>query len=184
VPLNYPAPSPCCSIQNYTDESRPYTVGPSVEFRLPAGFAIEIDALYRRLGLRDSGLTAFTSYDAFTDRWRGNAWEFPLLGKYYFRKRERWQPFAGAGMGMRYLSRDAMATTSAPLDRSTRATIPTTSSSPEKPASPGSDFVPDAFNGFAISLHSLERIRNPDRSQRSGYPSWHCLLRGKLFEEA
>jgi hypothetical protein len=92
-------------VQQYTDESPPYTVGPSVEFRLPAGFAIEIDALYRRLGLRDSGLTVFTEYDAFTDRWRGNAWEFPLLPKYYFRRRERWQPFVGAGMAMRYLSR-------------------------------------------------------------------------------
>jgi hypothetical protein len=107
VPLNYPAPSPCCSVQNYTDESRPYTVGPSIEFRLPAGFAIELDALYRRLGLRDSGLTAFTSYDAFTERWRGNVWEFPVLAKFYFHTRERWQPLAGAGMGMRYLSREA-----------------------------------------------------------------------------
>jgi hypothetical protein len=52
VPLNYPAPFPRCSIQNYKDESRPYTIGPSVEFRLPVGFAVEIDALYRRLGLQ------------------------------------------------------------------------------------------------------------------------------------
>jgi hypothetical protein len=29
------------------DESRPYIVGPSVEVRLPAGFVIEVDALYR-----------------------------------------------------------------------------------------------------------------------------------------
>jgi hypothetical protein len=96
---------PCCSIQNYKDESRPYTIGPSIEFRLPAGFAVEIDALYRRVGLRDSGLSVFPSYDAFTGRWRGSAWEFPLLAKYYFRTRERWQPFLGAGMAMRYLSR-------------------------------------------------------------------------------
>jgi hypothetical protein len=32
------------------DESRPYIVGPSIEVRLPAGFAIEVDALYRRIG--------------------------------------------------------------------------------------------------------------------------------------
>ena len=103
VPLLYPAPAPCCSVQNYTDESRPYTVGPSVEFRLPAGFAVEIDALYRRLGVRYSGLTVFASYDAFTGRARGNAWEFPLLAKYYFRRGESWQPFAGAGPAMRWL---------------------------------------------------------------------------------
>jgi hypothetical protein len=64
-----------------------------------------MDALYRRLGLRDSGLSVFTSYDAFTDRWRGNAWEFPLLAKYYFRHRDSWQPFVGVGVAMRYLSR-------------------------------------------------------------------------------
>ena len=33
------------------DESRPYVIGPSAEVRLPAGFAIEVDALYRRLSL-------------------------------------------------------------------------------------------------------------------------------------
>ena len=32
------------------DESRPYIVGPSIEFRLPAHFAIEVDALYQRIG--------------------------------------------------------------------------------------------------------------------------------------
>ncbi len=32
------------------DESCPYIVGPSIEFRLPAGFAIEAAALYERLG--------------------------------------------------------------------------------------------------------------------------------------
>ena len=31
-------------------ESRPYTIGPTVEVRLPAGFAVEASALYRRLG--------------------------------------------------------------------------------------------------------------------------------------
>jgi hypothetical protein len=105
VPLLYGAPTPCCSVQTYTDESRPYTVGGSVEFRLPAKCAIEVDALYRRLGVRDSGFTAFTTYLVFSDRWRGNAWAFPLLVKRYFRRRESWQPFLGAGMAMRYLSR-------------------------------------------------------------------------------
>ena len=32
-----------------TDNSRPYTIGGSVEIKLPANFAIEADRLYKRL---------------------------------------------------------------------------------------------------------------------------------------
>ncbi len=46
-------------------ESRPYAIGPTVEVRLPAGFAIEASALYRRLGQT----TAFN----YRDLLNGNA---------------------------------------------------------------------------------------------------------------
>ena len=90
------------------DESRPYIVGPSVEVRVPAGFAIEADALYRRIG--NTGFfgsvslgTGFISAATFQiTRLRGNEWEFPLLGKYYFRPRtSAWQPFVGTGYAFR-----------------------------------------------------------------------------------
>ncbi|MGA7237042.1 MAG: hypothetical protein WBY44_15250 [Bryobacteraceae bacterium] len=61
---------------------------------MPHSFAVELD-----------GVTAFPTYVNSSDRGRGNAWEFPLLGKYYFRGRERWQPFVGAEMAMRWLTR-------------------------------------------------------------------------------
>jgi hypothetical protein len=91
------------------EESRRYIVGPSVEVRLPAGFAIEVDALYRRIGNSHS----FSFPDNVTppalpwptfyiDRERGNYWEFPVLGKYYFRPRTTaWQPFFGTGWALR-----------------------------------------------------------------------------------
>ncbi len=34
----------------YHDESRPYLIGPSIEVRLPANFAIEADGIYQRIG--------------------------------------------------------------------------------------------------------------------------------------
>src|SRR5262245_21960117 len=85
-------------------ESRPYTVGPTVEVRLPAGFAIEGSALYRRYGQTlmynyspDPSVSTF-----FTNRVRGNAWEFPVIGKYYLGSQEaRWQPFIGTGWSLR-----------------------------------------------------------------------------------
>ena len=94
------------------DESPRYIVGPSIEFRLPAGFAIEVDALYRRVGSTSrfgfSGNitiipTPTTPYvTSFIERMRGNYWELPVLGKYYFRPRTAaWQPFVGTGWALR-----------------------------------------------------------------------------------
>jgi hypothetical protein len=82
-------------------ESRPYAVGPTVEVRLPAGFAIEGSALYRRLGRTDSYNYGPDLTTNITNRARGNAWEFPVIGKYYFREhRERWQPYLGTGWSL------------------------------------------------------------------------------------
>ena len=88
----------------YHDESRPYMVGASVEIRLPAGFAIEADGIYRPIGTSTSYKflapgPAITSLDSRT---RGNSWELPVLGKYYFRPRKSgWQPFVGTGWALR-----------------------------------------------------------------------------------
>jgi hypothetical protein len=92
----------------HSDESRPYIIGPSIEFRLPAGFAIEVSALYQRIGgttnFQSSTLLGSAGYGVtyFNDRLRGNSWQFPVLGKYYFRQRARsWQPFLGTGWAFR-----------------------------------------------------------------------------------
>jgi hypothetical protein len=78
-------------------------LGGSIEFRLPAGFAVEADALYQRVGYFCQSLSingALTAGDAFRER--ANLWEFPLLGKYYFRSSDaRWRPFLGTGFAFR-----------------------------------------------------------------------------------
>jgi hypothetical protein len=85
------------------DESRPYIVGGSVEVRLPgSGFALEADALYRRVGATNYfGFTSGLFSSLSVDRQRGNSWDFPLLGKYYFRRTSAWQPFVGSGFAFR-----------------------------------------------------------------------------------
>jgi hypothetical protein len=88
----------------YGNESRPVVYGPSVEFHLPAGFAVEFDALYQRTGYSASfsyspGAGTSASYQV---RERGNNWQFPLLGKFYFRSRQApWRPFLGTGYAFR-----------------------------------------------------------------------------------
>ena len=95
----------------YRDESRPYVIGGTVEVRLPAHFAIEADALYQRVGTSSgvsfllSGVNLIpinSSVQSFTNRLRGNSWEFPLLAKYYFRPHHAgWEPFLATGYSFR-----------------------------------------------------------------------------------
>jgi hypothetical protein len=91
-------------VSSRNDESRPYIIGPSIEVRLPAGFAVEAAALYERIG--SSSTFIYGRQDSttasVTTRQRGNSWEFPLLGKYYFRPHSAsWQPYLGTGYSFR-----------------------------------------------------------------------------------
>ena len=77
------------------DEGKRYVVGPSIEVGLPWRLAVEVNALYSRFG---TSLTpAFTSPGL-----RGNAWELPVLGKYYFTdKTDGIRPFVSSGYSFR-----------------------------------------------------------------------------------
>jgi hypothetical protein len=80
------------------DQGRSYIVGPTFELVLPGSLAVEIDALYSRFGssLSRTGL-------AF-GRTRGNSWQFPVLGKYYFSdSRTGVKPFGSAGVSFRQI---------------------------------------------------------------------------------
>jgi len=64
----------------YASNTHRYLVGGTVQFNLPLRFAVEVDALYKRLGFDYNqfggpGSPTFTSTTA-------NSWEFPVLGKW------------------------------------------------------------------------------------------------------
>jgi hypothetical protein len=70
--------------------SRSFIIGPSLEVRLPIGFAIEADALYRQMNVRMQQ-SIFYSYSSFLFTSIGptiashvDTWEFPILAKYRF----------------------------------------------------------------------------------------------------
>lgn len=64
---------------NYTAPTQRYIIGGMAEVRLPLGFGVEFDALYRRLHYTGSG----NLVDVFTtSNTTGSNWEFPLLLKY------------------------------------------------------------------------------------------------------
>ena len=107
---------------NDTNQSKRYVVGPSVEVRLPARFAIEADALYQRVGSGSSFLFRTPEGTvSYSNRERGNSWEFPVLGKYYFRSRvSNWQPFVATGYALRTIDIHANTVTMFPADSSER----------------------------------------------------------------
>jgi hypothetical protein len=95
-------------------EDKRYTMGPLIELGLPAHFAVEFSPLYKRFGY--SQTMSFGYYvgiigpsppptvaspvapTLFVLRERVNAWEFPIVGKYYFgNKRRPWRPFVLTG---------------------------------------------------------------------------------------
>jgi hypothetical protein len=74
----------------FNPNTHSYLVGASLELRLPMGFGLEVDALYRRM--KYSGATT-TSTQSVT----GNGFEFPALVKYRFSSGGI-QPFVDAGV--------------------------------------------------------------------------------------
>lgn len=66
---------------NYTASTQRYIIGGVAELRLPAGFGVEFDALYRHLSYTGSGSLANV---LTTSSASASNWEFPLLLKYRF----------------------------------------------------------------------------------------------------
>ena len=73
----------------FSNGSRNFVLGPTVEVRLPFGFAAEVDALYRPLEFQTRQTTSLAlsllgnvSLSSVTLTSRVNVWEFPILAKY------------------------------------------------------------------------------------------------------
>ena len=96
--------------QQRPDESRRYVVGATIEVNLWRGFAVEADFLYRHNGFSDRfnfgnvlGESGGPSEQVVSgsDRIRLDVFELPVLGKYYFRRDAKVQPFVLTGYSFR-----------------------------------------------------------------------------------
>jgi opacity protein-like surface antigen len=76
-------------------DTKRYIVGGMFELHLPWGFAIEADALYRRL---DYQVVPTTGTAIGTSLVTSNDWEFPVLLKYRFAAKGPVRPYVGAGV--------------------------------------------------------------------------------------
>lgn len=80
------------------DDSKPYTVGPSVEFQLPHNLAIESGFLYKRFGTNSQYTLG---ENGFAVKSQGHSFEIPVLGKYYVNRSGPIAPYFGLGFAMR-----------------------------------------------------------------------------------
>ena len=91
--------------RSYASKTKRWIIGPQFELRLPAGFAIEFDALYTQLNFSSVSGVAGSVVNAVTD---ADSWEFPLLLKYKFGGANAVagsvRPFVSAGASFRRIT--------------------------------------------------------------------------------
>lgn len=139
---------------NFSSSTNRYIVGPMVELRLPAGFGVEFDALYRRLHYNGSALGVDTFSTSSTT---GNLWEFPLLLKYRFHFPVV-RPYVDAGVAWDNLSSlsQTITTTLVPTRITTTST---TSNPPELRHNTTMGFVVGAGLDIHVLLHISPEVR-------------------------
>jgi hypothetical protein len=121
---------------SFTSQPKKYLWGGSAELKLPAGFGVEFDALYRRVDYSGASPSP-----AATQSVTASAWEFPLLLKYKFPGVVA-RPFLDAGLAFDTLNG---------LTQTIAAKTGLSSAPPSGQTSKG--FV--AGGGFDLNLHVL-----------------------------
>lgn len=85
---------------NYLKNSTLFTIGPSLQVKLPAGFRVEVDALYRPVAYQIA--TALPNV-LLTTNVSGSQWRFPVLLQYHIGKYPLIKPYAEAGLSFDHL---------------------------------------------------------------------------------
>lgn len=77
VPLGDALSTPSGGTIDYFQSTHRFTIGPFAEFRLPSGFAVELDALYRSYDYGQVGNSRAGTPQSVS----AGVWEFPVLAK-------------------------------------------------------------------------------------------------------
>jgi opacity protein-like surface antigen len=80
---------------DFATHTNRYIIGATGELHLPFGLSVEADVLYRHVNYHESAMGVDTLTSSSTS---GNAWEFPILGKYRFLKTKLARPYVDAGV--------------------------------------------------------------------------------------
>jgi hypothetical protein len=97
VPFTSNSSSILGNLGNFSSSSR-FEVGPTLGVRLPLGFSVEGDALFKRETLNLGQFGGFTAGSTHSD-----SWQFPVMLKYTL-GRQAIAPVLGAGVSVRHLN--------------------------------------------------------------------------------
>ena len=91
----------------YSSITNRYLIGPTAELRLPLGFAVEFEALYRHYSYYSPGFRVLEppiiQLQDGLEQATGGAWEFPLLAKYHLPT--KWvKPYLDGGVAWNRIS--------------------------------------------------------------------------------
>src|SRR5712664_1144051 len=145
VPLNDFIDTVSGSRTSITATTNRYIVGPTVELRLPAGFGVEFDALYRHFRYNSSSNLVDAISTLHTS---GDSWEFPLLLKKRFMHGPI-RPFLAAGVNFNKIS--GLSQTVQTVVFPSRTTTSTTSN----PSELTNDFSSGFTIGGGVDIHAL-----------------------------
>ena len=136
----------------FNSDTKRYIIGPMVQLNLPAGFAVEFDALYRRFNYESN----VSLIDVFrNERTTGNAWEFPLLLKYRF-PMVLARPFLGAGVAWDTVSGVKQSVTN------TLVATGVTNTRTTDPAELRNDTTPGFVIGAGVDVHAVVLHISPE----------------------
>jgi len=132
--------------ENFHSDTNRYIIGPTVELRLPFGFGVELDALYRHLNYASSANLVDVVSNSRTS---AGDWEFPLVAKYRIPSKLV-RPYVDAGIAWDTLMGLSQSVTNT-LIPSGLSTSSSTSSPPELHTSTTEGFV----IGAGLDVHLL-----------------------------
>ena len=137
----------------YVTTTNRYIVGPEAELRLPFGFGVEFNALYRHLQYSSVSNTVDVLINSSTT---SGAWEFPLLAKYRFPAKVA-RPYVSAGVVWDTLSGLGQTITQTVIPTQITSTSHTSS-----PAELRKNTVSGFVAGVGIEIHLLVLHISPE----------------------
>jgi opacity protein-like surface antigen len=176
VPLNDAFNTATSGNLQYLSNTKRFVVGPEFDINLPLGFAVEIDALYRRLDFASNqNLPVVFAHQATTS----NAWDIPLILKWRFAPMGPIRPYVGAGPTFRDLTNVHQVTTffngasststSSPLELNDRFVTGFT-------AVGGIQLFKHVSPEIRYTRWGWDSFRNPGTAFRSNTDQWDFML--------
>jgi len=175
VPLNDAFNTATTGQISYLTNTKRFVVGPEFDINLSAGFAVEVDALYRRLDFESNSNLSTFEHNATTS----NAWDLPLLLKWRFASHGSFRPYVGGGATFRgvtnvhqvttFFTGNASTTTSSPAELHDRFITGFT-------AVAGIQLFKHVSPEIRYTRWGWDTFRNPGTAFRSNPDQWDFML--------